>query len=334
MATARHILFPFILALCIGSLLPLCAMAAEDEDTDSVWHLNAGVGAYVVDLPEYAPLWDFKTVPAIAGNRVNLSDDAVVAPLLQVSLERELDDQWFVQAKTEYARIQNQVDSSYSHSAGMSYIGYFSLSGQYTLSGTAGTAYTSTDITFQEYGLNLLAGKTFALDEAEIRVFGGYWFTLMDVDYGLDYRTSTSPNRMTQNESLRTYYNGLLAGVAVSRRHGDWNVELETTQGVGLGHTSYHGTQENSTGSYVDERRLNRDQITWRGTFSATVSTQLTPDWDLALTGEARFLSYVPQILASGTSAASNLSLTGSPTNLKNASSFSGRFGLELSYSF
>jgi len=320
-----------IIALALMAVtLPLRASAGEgDNATD--WHIDAGVSVYIVNLPEYAPLWDLSTVTPSKSRPVSLIDEPVVAPLFQVSLERELDDQWFAEARTEYARIQNQVDSSYTHSAATDRIGYMSLTGTKAYVGTLGTAYTSTDFTFQEFGLSLLGGKTFALDESEIRIFGGYWFTLMDADYGLDYRSSGG-DRMALHESLKTYYNGLLAGVAVSRRHGDWKVELETTQGVGLAHTRYHGDQANA--SWNDELRLNKDEVTWRGTVSATVSTALTPDWDFALTGEARILSYVPQIVASGVSAASAFSITGSPTHLKNSSSVSGRLGLELGYSF
>lgn len=320
------------LLVCCGVIVqPFRANAAEDEGNATDWYIDAGVSAYVIDLPEYAPLWDLDTTTLTNSERVTLVDDPVVAPLFHATLGRRLADQWFVEARGEYADIETQENGAYTHSPSRDRVGYYSLSGTKSLLGTVGTAFTKTDVTFQEYGLDLLAGKTFTLAEAQVRLFGGYWFTGMDVDYDLDYRSSTG-DHMLLHESLGTTYNGALVGLGLESRHGAWKLAVETTHGVALAHTDYHGAQKNIVWS--DSRRLNRDECTYRGTLAATLSRPVGSGWDLALTSEVRYLSYVPQIVASGKTSTPGFSSTGTPTQLKSADSFSGKLGLELSHSF
>jgi hypothetical protein len=314
-------------------LLFLAVHARAAEDDGGGWHFDAGASVYVVDLPEYAPLWNFSNVNPKSSSRLTLINDPVVAPLLGVSLGRELADQWFVEARGEYAFTETRQRGEHTHTPPGTHVAYFGLNGQIVGYGTTGTVYTRTDLTFQEYGADLLAGKTFALGKSRVRPFAGYWFREMDVDYKLSYRSPATNTTMSLKESLETSYNGLLVGVDLSQRHGDWTAAAEITQGVGLAHTRYEGRLLRGSG-WSDSLDLDKSEWAYRSTLELSLSTTLDSGWECSLTGGARYLSYVPRIVASGKSSDPTVDVTGSPTSLKGASSFSGKLGVEFGHPF
>jgi len=327
MAATCRILFPFILALCMGSFLPFPALAAEAEDTDSDWYVDAEAMALIVSLPDYAPIWYGNVTTDKQGERIAIIQDPVLAPGVELTLGKKLDDDWVVEAKGGIAYMESDVSHAYNHGPWEG-VCIFTPSGNYFYTATVEVD-TKVDTMFRQYEASLTAGKNYQMGEVQVRPIAGYWFMEIDSRYELHWR---SLNALRMKEEVSTYYNGLMAGLQLSRQRGDWTAEMEITQGLGWAYSAYQSNTE-TNGAHRDDLGLHKNSFVYRCRLEGGVSTQVGEGWDFAVTGGLGLLSYVPQIIASGT-ANGGFDLKAGPTHLGSESSVSGKLGLSLTYSF
>ena len=330
-----------LICAVLSLILLLAAHARADgaEDNATDWYFGGGMSLYVVDVPDYAPVWDVD-VSSLApltltnASRIRLAGGPIAAPLAEATLGKELDDQWFVEANLEYAYVENVYYRSNRGSgiaAGTHGTVFFPLDGvSLNTQGSWNNAQMELEFEFQQYGAALVAGKTFSGDDWHIRPFAGLWFQERDTTYRMHSEdVSNVPTYFV--DEIETMYKGLLAGVGLTLPMNGWDIELETTHGMAIAHTRYTGGWDTINGTASSYLTLDEYNRAYRGTLKASVSIPVEVDWDFNFTSELRYLSYVPRLISSGQAANANLA---GPAHLVGESSFSGKLGLEIVHSF
>ncbi|SKA71259.1 hypothetical protein SAMN02745704_00108 [Paucidesulfovibrio gracilis DSM 16080] len=333
----------FFICAGLSLILLLAAHARADDGADNAtdWYFGAGISLYVVDVPDYAPVWDVEVsglgpLTISESSRITLAGGPIAAPLFEATLGKELDDQWFVETRFEYAYVKNRSShSNWGSDPALTHgTVFFPLDGvDSNTRGLWSTAQMELEFEFQQYGAALVAGKTFSGDDWHIRPFAGLWFQERDTTYRMDFGDGGFNVPTYFVDDIETMYRGLLVGVGLTLPMNGWAIELETTHGVASAHTQYSGFWDTITSLPGTSSDLSLDKYEWayRGTLQASVSIPVSNGWEFGLTGGLRYLSYVPRLMSSGQ--ANDAKLAG-PAHLVGESSFSGKLGLEIVYSF
>ncbi|MBC15958.1 MAG: hypothetical protein CL942_02775 [Desulfovibrio sp.] len=317
------------LLVCLGTPF---AMAKETPDNET--YLKAKASFYVIDLPDYLPLW--KRIGLSDGDRLSTFDEPVVAPMTEIIMGKQLDTGLFVEARGRFSYTEPVQTDDFKAQGRYNKIGYFPASGfasGESASGTSGTAYTKTELQFLQLGGELLIGFDCQAWEQNIELFGGYWGMKLDQKYSLDYQSSTG-DRMSMVDNVDTTYNGLLIGGRTDKDFGPLSLSVETTHGIGYASATHTSLFSNPSldGDTVSSKGHG---IAYRATLEGTLSTNLLKELGIGLTGGLQYLSYVPQMVGSGEAEALGSPYgPASPAHIRGRDSVAGSLGLKLSYSF
>lgn len=308
------------------------AMAKETPDNET--YLEAKASFYVIDLPDYLPLW--KRIGLSDGDRLSTFDEPVIAPMTEIVMGKQLGNDLFLEARGRFAYTEPVQTDDFRPQGRYTRIGYFPTSGfasGESASGTSGTAYTKTELQFLQLGGEVLIGFDSQVWDQDIELFGGYWGMKLDQKYSLDYQSSTGDS-MWMKDNVDATYNGLLIGGRTDTDLGPINLSLETTHGLGYASANYTSTM--SKRSLYEGTISGKDHgIAYRATLEGTASTNLLDRLNIGITGSLQYLSYVPQVLGSGEAKISgNPYGPAGPAHIRGRESVAGSLGLKLGYSF
>lgn len=329
----------FLLLPLLLWLFPARAQAgdATASSADTGLYAKAGISLYLIDLPEYLPLWN--RIGQDKGDRLSTFDETVTAPMTQIALGWGKSGGQFVEIRGGFAESNPVKEGAYSPYGDYTKVGYFPVSGNasgFGGAGTAGTAYTRTELQFRQLVGELIAGTQCAAWGPGLELFAGYWWMKLDQKYSLDYHSSTG-DRMTLSDDVEATYNGVLFGIRLIRQAGPVKLSLETTQGVGAVSASYDSRMNSNAQGGKSSISQTENDFAYLGTLEATISANILDSLDLGLKGGLQYLSYVPQILGSGQGYRSIKEPSygpAGPAHIRGKSSLAGSLGLDLTYSF
>jgi hypothetical protein len=329
------VLLALPLLIWLGSSRALAA-DVDTGETGTGLYAEAGVSLYVIDLPEYLPLWN--RIGLQKGDRLATFDEPVTAPMTQISLGWRNSTGIFVEARGRFAESNPVEKGEYSPHGDYTRVGYFPVSGSdsgFGGAGTTGTAYTRTELHFRQLGGELIAGTHWDAAGAGLTLFAGYWGMKLDQEYSLDYRSSTG-DVMSLSDNVEAAYNGVLVGVRLERRAGPMKLTLETTQGVGAVSAKYDSRMNSQALGGKNSITQTKHDIAYRGTLEGTVSANVWNGLDIGLKCGLQYLSYVPQVRGSGQGWSAKEPSYGpaGPAHIKGKPSVAGSLGLNLAYSF
>ncbi|NJB69170.1 hypothetical protein GGQ74_002867 [Desulfobaculum xiamenense] len=322
-----------ILVLETVAFLATSPCAAQSVSGDAEGYVDGGVFLYHLDMPDYAPLAARNGSPTLtAVSSIAVSGDDPEGALGSLTMGWRTATPLFFELSGRTFSDDTQTEANlYPAAYGAPRVGYYSLTGTRGAYGTIGFAHVNTECSFSESGGRILGG--YAIDLGEDLVLSPViGFEVMEIgqEYALDYASSTG-NRMWLREEVDAGYRGALVGLRLQARKGAFLADVRGLVGWYTVRAEYDGTMRVES-DYTDALSLSENDCATGLELSAELSRQWG-DWTIGVQGGVRYLSYVPEIVAS-TKGTMGDAVNGEPTHLGGDDSKAFSLGLKLGYSF
>lgn len=291
-----HHLWPVL--VCSAFLLVHGPAAKASDDGKPGLYLEAGASPYLLEMPDYAPIYTRNLAPgyeAIAP--LSVFDDDAVGALGSLTLGRRTATPLFFELTGHTFRSRSNTLARFNYADyGVDAIGIAWPSGTNpAYFASTVTVVTSTDARFSDHGGRLLAG--YALDLGRgitVSPFAGGEFMRLGQKYDLKWQSLTQINL---REKVNADYAGLLVGARLRARWGDYEAGLTGSVGGYWVHSAYSGTMTVTNSSRSEDTLSIRDDDP---AMSLELAADLSRKWgplSIGIHGGMRHLSFVPRIV-------------------------------------